>query len=590
MSILNPFSWGRSGESSGPSEYIFEAATLTPERLSSLASALGVSVGVDPDGKTMSVPISLNVNDRVQVKNFYDMWTSSTLYNNTNSETDRMSRYRMFDIMDENVVEAGLTLDTYADECLSVGFVEQPLRVECSDKAIEKKLLAILSKNGILSGARSTIRQIAKYGDFGYHLRFPDPLNPVIDDVIVRTVKPYDFSAITDPQTENMYRFKVNVTGSRGTKAERAVEPWQFVHFKIEDEDTKPYGKGVLYSMRSAFDQLTTLEALLALSRASKVERLLVRIPVTTSDPTSAFAQANAIKSQWKSLLLSDSAGQRTGGRVPSLTDILWLPSGKEFDITTLQSSIDLTSTDDIDHFLDKALRATRLPKGYLYGEDVTDRGGALQAQDLKFARALIPVQDSYINGLTILCMIICAHLGANLKNIKLKVSLQRPNQLSAELMNTYSNAVTLAGTMVQTWQQVFQSGEFPPAFPEERFIPLLTALSIPENVAKLFKAPPAEEEEEPAPVPRVTVEPPNAPARLTGPTGQTTGAAGENELPDGRTFFPEMTYRVVTPDIIEEKYLNIVGPMLESVEEHKTKLTESSKGRKRARTTKSRK
>ena len=105
-----------------------------------------------------------------------------------------------------------------------------------------------------------------------------------------------------------------------------------------------------------------------------------------------------------KNAIFGSSDGTRSKSRIAALTDVLFIPGSerKEYGIDRLQSSIDVSSIDDVEYFRDKMLMATRLPKGYLLADQVIRIDeGALAQQDLKFSRSLLPMQFGYVDGLT---------------------------------------------------------------------------------------------------------------------------------------------------------------------------------------------
>ena len=91
---------------------------------------------------------------------------------------------------------------------------------------------------------------------------------------------------------------------------------------------------------------------------------------------------------------------------------ILTLPEsadGKKVSVDHIESNIDLSSTEDVEYFLDKILRNSSLPKGYLVGEDVITT--AQEAQDLKLKRTLIPLKKGLLNGIMNLVENVLTHI-----------------------------------------------------------------------------------------------------------------------------------------------------------------------------------
>ena len=74
---------------------------------------------------------------------------------------------------------------------------------------------------------------------------------------------------------------------------------------------------------------------------------------------------------------------------------VLTLPEshdGKKVSVDHIESNIDLSSIEDVQYFLDKILRNSALPKGYLIGEDTITT-----AQNIRNTRFKI---TSYFNSI----------------------------------------------------------------------------------------------------------------------------------------------------------------------------------------------
>ena len=315
-----------------------------------------------------------------------------------------------------------------------------------NNKEAEKKVLDILQKNEIISSAdkptitRSEIRELAKFGDRYYKL-IKDGKKDNLK--IVKIKHPHLISLLLDFPS-------LRTIGFRAKRDE--FWPWEFVHMKIPDASFDPYGRSILEPMRAPFQQILINESLLALSRASKVERIVIRVPTTTKNPTSAFSSLMNARSILKNAIFGTSGSGKAKARVSGLTDILWLPSGQEYDIDKLQSSIDVTNIEDVEFFRDKFLTGTRLPKSFLLADD-TDRltEGVLSAQDLKFARALMPVQFGYTEGLTKLITMVLIVEGFDIEKISVEVSMRKPQAVMNSIIKNASESIGFVQEMIDS-------------------------------------------------------------------------------------------------------------------------------------------
>ena len=392
-------------------EYI-ESVSLSADRLQGLASRLGLKVVTADDGTFISLPQNLDLGDGDIKLQFIDHWLSESI-NKSRTEEDRNRRTQTYKIMDESMAESVIALDTYADEALAVGFVDDPISIQFSDKNIGKQVLAILDKTEFLKRSRSHVRNLIKYGDIGFKVVLPT-IDKDVSDIGLDYVDPLLWECVIPKEQRIAVGYKIDEkfnrwvrTPTTGIARKKILQPWEFIQLSVFDIDLKPYGRSMLEGLRIDFDHLVTLEALLALSRASRVERLVIKIPTGVTNPIQAAAKIQALKAQFKNIIFKDtSLGTKTYGKTPGLTDILFMPSDQGFEADKLSSTVDLSSVEDVEYFRNKAISVTGLPKGYFLADTVTDRGAALQQQDIKFARKLLQYQNAYIEGVTKLCMI----------------------------------------------------------------------------------------------------------------------------------------------------------------------------------------
>ena len=370
-------------------------------------------------------------------------------------EIGRKARYEEYRIMDDNSAEASLSLDTYADESLASGRTEEsPVKIYVSDKKLGKQALDILKAQNLVSDGhhgftthRSSIRTLAKYGDVFHQFVRESPKSPI---QIQRIRDPAKIKKIWEPKSQTCLLF---IKQDENNREKERLFPWEVSHYAIPDDQFYPYGRSILEPMRSPYKQLIINEALMALSRSSKVERLVIKVPTSGSNPASVFSQLITAKSQMKNAVFGTDGGVRSKSRIQALTDILWMPGGKEYGIDRLQSNIDISSTDDVEYFRDKMLMSSRLPKSYLLADN-TQRieEGALAMQDLKFSRALLPLQHGYAEGLTWEITALLVMLGADLSKVNVRVSIDKPQSLSRAMVSGLDETIRSVDSLIESF------------------------------------------------------------------------------------------------------------------------------------------
>ena len=441
---------------------------ISAELLKSLAKKQNLRIGQLKTGEYISIPLNYRQEDLddkyvSQFDNFLDTYTNF----NKNYHT-LLTAYKTFDLMEENLGEVDLILSTYVEEVLSTGFVDDPLKIKISNPEAQKIVDAVLYKNKFFARLPMIVRNIAKYGNMGFTLSYPylmtqyDEIDAnieekkidVVKDLVITPINPKFFKVTCDnwcnvinyqTQIDNTYSYTNNLVSVQNL----TWQPWQFQHFLIYSETTEPYGQSMLWSMRSSFDQLTTLEALLAVSRASKVQRLVISIPIPVgASQMDAYQYLNEFKANYLSSLFTDAPGTKAGRKIPGATSIFVKPAIKDFTIDKIDSNIDLSSTEDVEYFLDKILRNSKLPKGYLVGDDTITTSQTLESQDLKLSRALVPLKRALVDGTLGLVEKIMTHAGFDVSKINVEVTLNKPIQISNDLIAKYNDIIQLIGNM----------------------------------------------------------------------------------------------------------------------------------------------
>ena len=466
------------------------------EVLRALSKKHSFTIGQTQSGQYVSIPTAFKHSS--DLFELYDDFMSTYTLFSRNYETLK-GIYQTVDTMDENLSEVSLILDTYAAEVLSQGFIENPLNIKISDKNAQKFIEKILYKNRIYQKLPSITRSLAKYGNYGLLLSYPylerwmldDEVKDfkridVLEDLVISFVNPARFKVNTDEynnpinyevEAEPGYANSMAVTGKTET---RVWQPWQFVHLKLEDNSTEPYGKSMLWSMRSAFDQLTTLEALLGISRASKIQRLVFYVPMPNgiSLPDS-YQFMSEFRAQYLNSVFSDTQAPKLGRKFPGAYSILTLPvshDGKKVEVDHIESNIDLSSTEDVEYFLDKILRNSSLPKGYLVGEDVITTAQTLDAQDLKLRRTLIPLKRGLLDGLMCLVENVLTHAGYDVSKMEIEIGLNEPIQIPADVIDKYNSIGELLKSFL----------EINPKMPNINKLQFLIKMGLPADIATL--------------------------------------------------------------------------------------------------------
>jgi hypothetical protein len=123
---------------------------------------------------------------------------------------------------------------------------------------------------------------------------------------------------------------------------------------------------------------------------------------------------------------------------------------GKKVEVDHIESNIDLSSVEDVEYFLDKILRNSSLPKGYLVGEDTITTAQTLEAQDLKLRRTLIPLKQALLTGILNLVENVLTHAGYDVSKLEVEVGLNEPIQIPADILQKYSDIADLLKSFLE--------------------------------------------------------------------------------------------------------------------------------------------
>ena len=439
-------------------------AGAAPDELVRFADQIGYSIIKTDDGRYLPVPRDLDPKD---IPSLLGNWDK--LYDEQwHSFENREKRLKMYKMMDQSGAEGAVVLDTFADEIVNVvDNSEDALQIQFSDEEVGAKIMAVLRANGVIRNMHQDVRSLCKFGDFCYSIvprrgqslvqiteeaakagaRIDSPLDP--GDIHLNFVRSDEYALAG--YNDRVYKMKVERDVHGGFRFdEDEFMPWEFVPFVIADRECAPYGLSILERSRVPFEQLVILEKLLAVSRANSIDRVAVKVPGAGGDPTTQLSRLNTIKNSLKTILQIGANSRMTRNQDVGMTEWLFVP--KDFEVAKLSTSVPIGSPEDVTYFRDKYHNSTRLPKGFFISSDSTgnQRPMSLRQQDLKFARALIPVGESYCTGLQALCVLLAFYLGADISTFQCRVSLKKSPYISDDLLTVYGNVLSLIDNYVQ--------------------------------------------------------------------------------------------------------------------------------------------
>jgi hypothetical protein len=443
----------------------------TLQDLATIAKSQGYELLIGKDGTVVPVPEGM---DEKEMETLQNKWgnidaSSADLINN------RSTRINEYMKMDRSGGEGAVLLDVLADEIINISdYSEHSLQIQISDKDMEQKVFKVLTDNRVLVNMRSDIRSMCKFGDFSYVFTRKDK-NKLVDMGIDTAEKgtmlqvPFNENEIELTYlSPNMYELEYSsnkvfklILDSRvdfrdlQNLVEAEYYPWEYATFSINSRDTFPYGLSELEKMRIPWQKLAILEELLAITRQNRLDKIAITIPGLKGDPTSVLNRLSQLKNTIRNTILGFSGSSRISrNQDTGMTDYLWVPEG--FEAKKLSTSIEVSSIEDVEYFRDKVQNASRLPKGFFIS---TESGGnqrpmSLRQQDIKFARSLIPISESYCNGLKKTIDMIIFYLGGDISKVKSSVKFKKSPYITDELIDTYKGVYDI----IQTYKEIKSS------------------------------------------------------------------------------------------------------------------------------------
>lgn len=476
--------------------------------LDQVKDLMGVATVADRNGTIITIPTTESGN----TENFAEFFlgTNSVPTFNNSIESDRMQMYDTYDQMELYVPECAITLATYRDEILGTGFVDKPFTVWSSDKKCQKYIEKIFRLNKIEERFASYVKALLKYGDIGF--LFHAPLGATIynpEDLQIEFVRPKDFKVYAEGSieyqydvgcvykplsklVEDMYNPTMNAEASLRKDLQRAItktpQPvtctaWDFCHWSIYDADYAPYGRSVLDSMRTLSDQKATMEVLMALGRASKVERIVLEITAPSNNPTVAMSQVQKTANTFKNMIMgADGAGGKNRNNTMGMTDVLTIPKDV-VKVNKLNSTFDVAGTQDVEYFRDQLITLSRIQKSSFMSDQSINRGSTLEAQDLRFARAMTPFAKGVDDGINALAIHVALLGGFDLTKVAIKVTTNRPAYVTKEYLQTYEQLANSAANLLSKAGVTPQNPEY-----NSKYIEMLRELGMPESYIALMK------------------------------------------------------------------------------------------------------
>lgn len=217
---------------------------------------------------------------------------------------------------------------------------------------------------------------------------------------------------------------------------------WQVAHFRlITNSMYLPYGVSWLNPARRHFRMLCLMEDMMLIYRLERsMERRVFKIFVGAMDDADIPAYMDEIANNFKRTPIVDPLTGLVDLRknVLCTSDDFFIPvrdQSAPSPIETLAGANNLTALDDIKYVQNKVYAGLCVPKQFISFEETTGDGKNLALMDVRFARKINRVQQSFLMELNKIAILHLYILGFHDEISNFKLSMKNPST-QAEMMN----------------------------------------------------------------------------------------------------------------------------------------------------------
>ena len=340
-----------------------------------------------------------------------------SMFEKESAETaDRKVRYAYYREMDK-MEFVHRALEIVSDDASQVNNEGNVLKIYADDENVKKILEDLFYERLDINAPNqlwSVIFETCKMGDNFYEVIVDDYSKPS-KIVYLRYLEPTKVERVEDNGRLSHFVYKrysselETLTSAISTlKREEdliyKLQPWQIIHFKIEDKEKLPYGCSLLDAGVGTYRKLSLLEDVMLVYRISRApERRVFYIDVGNLNKVEARQFLERMKNNYRAQNFIDEQGNiNKKAYVLSVTSDIFVPlreGSQGTKIETLPGGEALSNIDDMKYFRDKILRTMNIPSAYM-GDEADRSRGSLAQLDIKFSRFVERIQAQIIQGL----------------------------------------------------------------------------------------------------------------------------------------------------------------------------------------------
>lgn len=301
-------------------------------------------------------------------------------------------------------------IDIIADEASQANDDNDVLTIDSNNEKIYECLRTLFfDKLSINTELWSIFKETIKMGDNFYEVTLD--VNDGMAEGI-RRIKYLDPSKVEVHEKDgrvDYYVYKMQTPKNKSVVLEQRLFPWQIIHFKIEDKETKPYGKSLLFPGIRSFERLAATEDIFLTYVISRTpSRRVFKIDVGGLPQLEAQRAIREMRDSYRSQQVIDADGNLNQiSSILSITSDIFIPVREGQNGTTIETlqgdgmNMNQNMT-FLDNFKNDLIASFNIPAEYIgiEGKVQADRSTTLSQKDIKFGRFIERIQQQIIKPL----------------------------------------------------------------------------------------------------------------------------------------------------------------------------------------------
>lgn len=349
-------------------------------------------------------------------------------------------------------------LEVISDEASQKDDDEEVIQIYSDNEKVKEDLEELfIDKLGFDTELWSIIYETCKMGDNFYEVVLEIGNGKAYGIKRLKYIDPSKLEIQEKDGKVEFYIYKNKVQGKEAT--EQKLFPWQIIHFKIEDKESKPYGRSLLYSGVRTFSRLMNTEDIFLTYVISRTpSRRVFKIDVGNKPYLEAQREIMEIRDRYRSQQVIDEEGNLNRvASMFSITSDIFIPvregsSGTSVELLGGGEGMNMgQNMTFIDYFKNNLLRTMNIPPEYLGENSQADKSTSLAQRDVKFGRFVERVQNHILKGIYKIATLQLFFLGYEKEDLNnFTVSLTPPSTIK-EISDI--DVITQKMTLLQNMQ-----------------------------------------------------------------------------------------------------------------------------------------